>query len=124
MEKKSIVSYFKVFGRKCYILNLKKYLDNFDKKSNEEIFLRYFESKKEYRVYNKKTLVVEEAIHVTFDEANDVISKETGKEDNTEIQKELLKLKVYKEEKPDQMDAEKTDFKPENTKKASNLPKE
>ena len=34
------------------------------------IFLGYSNSNKAYRVYNKRTLVVEESMHVTFDESN------------------------------------------------------
>ena len=34
------------------------------------IFLGYSNSSKAYRVYNKRTLVVEESMHVTFDESN------------------------------------------------------
>ena len=33
-------------------------------------FLGYSITSKAYRLYNKRTLVVEESIHVTFDESN------------------------------------------------------
>ena len=39
-------------------------------KSDEGIFLGYFQISKAYRVFNKRTLVVEESMHVVFDEAN------------------------------------------------------
>ncbi|KAH9801696.1 hypothetical protein KPL71_001121 [Citrus sinensis] len=45
-------------------------LGKFDPKSDMGIFLRYSNSSKAYRVYNKRTLVVEESMHVTFDESN------------------------------------------------------
>ncbi|KAH9671627.1 Integrase catalytic domain-containing protein [Citrus sinensis] len=64
------IGYFKVFGCKCFILNTKDNLGKFDPKSNVGIFLGYSNSSKAYRVYNKNTLVVEESMHVTFDESN------------------------------------------------------
>ncbi|KAH9762987.1 hypothetical protein KPL70_001016 [Citrus sinensis] len=45
-------------------------LGKFDPKSDVGIFLGYSNSSKAYRVYNKRTLVVEESMHVTFDESN------------------------------------------------------
>jgi len=41
-------------------------LGKFDSKSNEEIFLRYSEVSKAYRIYNSRTSIVEELIHVRF----------------------------------------------------------
>jgi len=35
------ISYFKVFGCKCFILNTKDNLDKFDAKSDEGIFIGY-----------------------------------------------------------------------------------
>ena len=62
-NKKPNISYFKVFGRKCFILNTKDNLGKFDAKSNVGIFLGYSSSSKAYRVFNKKTMVVEEFVH-------------------------------------------------------------
>ncbi|KAH9677497.1 hypothetical protein KPL71_025392 [Citrus sinensis] len=45
-------------------------LGKFDPKSDVGIFLGYSNSSKAYRVYSKRTLVVEESMHVTFDESN------------------------------------------------------
>ena len=64
------IGYFKVFGCKCFILNTKDNLGKFDPKSDVGIFLGYSNSSKAYRVYNKRTLVVEESMHVTLDESN------------------------------------------------------
>jgi hypothetical protein len=62
------ISYFKVFGCKCFILNTKDNLDKFDAKSDEGIFIGYSSSSKAYRVYNKRSLVIEESLHVLFNE--------------------------------------------------------
>ena len=47
----------------------KKNLGKFDAKSDEGIFLAYSILSKAYRVFNKNSLVVEESIHVVFDES-------------------------------------------------------
>ena len=69
-NKKPNISYFKVFGCKCFILNTKDNLGNFDAKSDVGIFLGYSTSSKAFRVFNKRTMVVEESIHVIFYEYN------------------------------------------------------
>ena len=68
-DRKPNLDYFHAFGCKCFIHNNSKdNLEKIDPKSNEEIFLGYSTSSKGYRVFNKRTLVVEESIHVVFDE--------------------------------------------------------
>ena len=69
-NRKPKISYLRVFGCKCFILNTKDNLEKFDSKADEEIFLGYSTSSKAYRIFNKRTLVVEESIHVVFDESN------------------------------------------------------
>ena len=73
--KKPNISYFKVFGCKCFILNQKDDLGKFDSKSDVGIFLGYSTSSKAFRVYNRRTLVVEESMHVIFDESNPLSSE-------------------------------------------------
>ena len=68
--KKPNVSYFKVFGCKCFILNKKDTLGKFDAKSDQGIFLSYSSSSKGFRIFNKRTLVIEESIHVVFNEVS------------------------------------------------------
>ena len=69
-DRKPNIGYFKVFLCKCLILNTKDNLGKFDPKSNVGIFLGYLNTSKAYRVCNKRTMVVEESMHVTFDESN------------------------------------------------------
>ncbi|OAY24807.2 hypothetical protein MANES_17G026196v8 [Manihot esculenta] len=68
--RKPRVSYFRVFSCKCFLLNNKDNLGKFDSKTDEGIFLGYSTSSKSYRVFNKRTLIVEESMHVVFDEFN------------------------------------------------------
>ena len=95
MIKKSIVGYFKIFGCKCFILNIKEHLEKFDKKFDEGIFLGYCENIRGFRVYNRRTLVIEEAIHVTFDESNDDVSKSCCEEDDVGVHEGFKKLIIH-----------------------------
>lgn len=70
--RKPSVSYFKPFGCKCFIHNNgKNNLGKFDARSDEGIFVGYSSHSKAYRVFNKRTKIIEESIHVVFDESND-----------------------------------------------------
>ena len=71
-NKKPNVSYFKVFGCKCFILNEKDALGKFDAKSDEGIFLGYSSISKAFRIFNKRTLIIEESIHVVFNEISEI----------------------------------------------------
>ena len=63
------MSHLRVFGCKCFVLNNgKDKLGMFDPKADDSIFLVYSSNSKAYRVFNKRTLTVEEYIHVAFDE--------------------------------------------------------
>ncbi|GMI95699.1 hypothetical protein HRI_003239200 [Hibiscus trionum] len=68
-SKKPNIGYFHPFGCKCFVLNNgKDNLGKFDAKSDEAIFIGYSLNSKAYRVFNKRNLVVEESIHVVFDD--------------------------------------------------------
>ncbi|GMI67487.1 hypothetical protein HRI_000418000 [Hibiscus trionum] len=84
-SKKPNISYFHPFGCKCFVLNNgKENLGKFDAKSDEAIFLGYSLNSKAYRVFNKRTLVVEESIHVVFDD-NLLLRKESCDDDDVGI---------------------------------------
>ena len=51
-------------------MNTKDNIGKFDPKSGDSIFLGYSNTSTTYRLYNKRTLVVEESMHVMFDEFN------------------------------------------------------
>ena len=83
-DRKPNISYFKVFGCKCFILDTKDNLEKFDLKSNVGIFLDYSTTSKAYKVFNKRTLVVEESMHVVFDKSN-AFSKEKSIEEDDDV---------------------------------------
>ena len=53
--------------------NKKSPLVKFNAKSDEAIFLGYSEHSKAYRVFNKRTLSIEESIHIVFKETNQTL---------------------------------------------------
>ena len=87
-------SYFKVFGSKCFILNTKDNLGKFEAKYNVGIFLGYYSSRKAYRVFNKKTMVIEESIHVIFDEFNDSLQRKESVDDNVGLEFSIGRLQI------------------------------
>ena len=69
--KKPNVSYFKLFGVKCFVHNnYKENLDKFDVKSELGYFLGYSENSRSYRVFHVKNNCVEESSHILFEESN------------------------------------------------------
>ncbi|RDY12268.1 putative mitochondrial protein, partial [Mucuna pruriens] len=93
-DRKSNISYFHVFGYECFILNTKNHLGKFDFKLNKGTFLGYFETSKAYRVYNSRTLTVEESIHINFN--NSKPNKELSKLDDSFVGLDLEKKNVDK----------------------------
>nr|GEW68804.1 retrovirus-related Pol polyprotein from transposon TNT 1-94 [Tanacetum cinerariifolium] len=65
---KPTLDYFRVFGRKCFILNTKDYLTKFDPESYECVFLDYSENSKAYIILDKNTRKIKESLNVTFNE--------------------------------------------------------
>ena len=87
--RKPNISHLRVFGCKCFIHNNGKNLPGkFDARSDNGIFLGYSTHSKAYRLLNKRTMCVEESVHVIFDESNtiskeDVLVSKTSDEEHT-----------------------------------------
>ena len=80
------MSYFRVFGCKCFILNKKPKTSKFAPKVDEGFLLGYGSNEHAYRVFNKTSGRVEIAADMTFDESNgsqveQVDSSVVGKKD-------------------------------------------
>jgi len=67
--RKPNISYFRVFGCKCYIYR-KKRLGKFERRCDVGIFLGYASNSKAYRVFNQTSGLVEESCDIEFDETN------------------------------------------------------
>src|SRR4030066_2100487 len=85
--RKPSISYFHQFGCTCYIINNKHYLKKYSSKAQRGIFIGYSERSKAYRVYNSETNMVEESIHVKFDD------KEPGSE-MSELSKNFAGIQI------------------------------
>jgi len=82
--RKPNIFHLNVFGCKCFVLNSgKNNLGKFDAKSDEGIFLGYSLSSKAFRIYNKRTMIIEESIHVTFDETDPIRPRKETLDDIT-----------------------------------------
>jgi hypothetical protein len=64
------ISYFWVFGCKCYILRKCTRLSKFQSKCDESFLFGHSLNSKAYRVYNRSLGLVEETSDVEFDETN------------------------------------------------------
>jgi transposase InsO family protein len=68
--KKPNVSYFRVFGSKCFILGKRGRKSKFAPKAVEGFLLGYDSNTRAYRVFNKSTGLVEVSCDIMFDETN------------------------------------------------------
>jgi hypothetical protein len=68
--KKTNVSYFRVFGSKCFILVKRGRKSKFAPKAVEGFLLGYDSNTRAYRVFNKSTGLVEVSCDIVFDETN------------------------------------------------------
>jgi hypothetical protein len=69
--KKPNVSYFRVFGSKCFILVKRGRKSKFAPKAVEGFLLGYDSNTRAYRVFDKSTGLVEVSCDIVFDETND-----------------------------------------------------
>ncbi|GJU82708.1 integrase, catalytic region, zinc finger, CCHC-type containing protein [Tanacetum coccineum] len=75
-DKKQNLSFFHVFGSLCYPTNDHDDLGKFDAKADIRIFVGYAHAKKAFRIYNRRTWIITETIHVTFDELTAMASEQ------------------------------------------------
>nr|GEX40065.1 hypothetical protein [Tanacetum cinerariifolium] len=67
-DRKPSVKFFYIFGSLCYIIKDGENLDKMKEKGDACIFVGYSTQLRAYRVFNKRTRVIIETIHVNFDE--------------------------------------------------------
>nr|GEY28895.1 hypothetical protein [Tanacetum cinerariifolium] len=67
-DQKPSVNFFHIFGPLCYIVRDGENLDKMKEKGNACIFVGYSTQSRAYKVFNKRTKVIVETIHVNFDE--------------------------------------------------------
>ncbi|GJX10504.1 retrovirus-related pol polyprotein from transposon TNT 1-94 [Tanacetum coccineum] len=67
-DKKSDLTFFRVFGALCYPTNNSEDLGKLQPTADIGIFVGYAPNRKGYRIYNKRTRRIMETIHIQFDE--------------------------------------------------------
>nr|GEU62403.1 retrovirus-related Pol polyprotein from transposon TNT 1-94 [Tanacetum cinerariifolium] len=86
-DRKPSVKFFHMFGSTCYIVRDGENLDKMKERGDECIFVGYSTESRAYRVFNKRTRVIMESIHVNFDElpqmASDQLSSDPAPEYRT-----------------------------------------
>nr|GEY05323.1 hypothetical protein [Tanacetum cinerariifolium] len=84
---KPSVKFFHIFWSLCYIVRDGENLDKMKEKDDACIFVGYYTQSRAYRVFNKRTRVIVETIHVKFDElpemASDHVSSDPAPEYKT-----------------------------------------
>ncbi|GKA59851.1 retrovirus-related pol polyprotein from transposon TNT 1-94 [Tanacetum coccineum] len=75
-DRKPDLSYLHVFGALCYPTNDNEDLGKLKLKADIGIFVGYAPAKKAFRIYNKRTYLIIETIHVDFDELSAMASKQ------------------------------------------------
>ncbi|GJZ92670.1 putative ribonuclease H-like domain-containing protein, partial [Tanacetum coccineum] len=75
LGRKHALSFMRPFGCPVTILNTLDHLGKFDEKADEGFFVGYFTNSKAYRVFNNRTRIVEENLHVKFSEETPNIAR-------------------------------------------------
>nr|GEV93994.1 hypothetical protein [Tanacetum cinerariifolium] len=71
-DKKLSIKHLYIFCCICYLTRDGEHLDKMKEKGDRCILVGYFTQSKEYRVYNKRTRLIVESIHICFDEIKEM----------------------------------------------------
>nr|GFA89103.1 integrase, catalytic region, zinc finger, CCHC-type, peptidase aspartic, catalytic [Tanacetum cinerariifolium] len=89
-DRKPSVKFFNIFGSVCYIVRDGENIDKIKEKGDEYIFVGYSNQSRAYRVFNKRTRVIMESIHVNFDELPQMASVHISSDPAPECQTMVL----------------------------------
>nr|GEY48810.1 hypothetical protein [Tanacetum cinerariifolium] len=89
-DRKPSVKFFHIFGSLCYIVRDGENLDKMKEKGDACIFVGYYTQSRAYRVFNKRTRVIVETIHVNFDELPQMASDHVTETVTTSNELDLL----------------------------------
>nr|GFA45682.1 retrovirus-related Pol polyprotein from transposon TNT 1-94 [Tanacetum cinerariifolium] len=90
-DRKLSVKFFHIFGSLCYIVRDGENLDKIKEKGDACIFVGYSIQSRAYRVFNKRTRVIVETIHVNFNELPQMASDHVSSVPASECQRMALK---------------------------------
>nr|GEX32052.1 hypothetical protein [Tanacetum cinerariifolium] len=89
-DRKPSVKFFHIFGSLCYIVRDGENLDKMKEKGDACIFVGYSTQSRAYRVFNNRTRVIVETIHVNFDELPHMASDHVNRTVTTSNELDLL----------------------------------
>nr|GEU65799.1 retrovirus-related Pol polyprotein from transposon TNT 1-94 [Tanacetum cinerariifolium] len=89
-DRKPLVKFFHIFGSLCYIVRDGENLNKMKKKGDAYVFVGYSTQSRAYRVFNKRTRVIVETIHVNFDELPQMASDHVSSDPAPECQSMAL----------------------------------
>nr|GEU83358.1 integrase, catalytic region, zinc finger, CCHC-type, peptidase aspartic, catalytic [Tanacetum cinerariifolium] len=82
-DQKSDLFYLYVFGALCYLINDSEDMGKLKPKADIGIFIGYAPAKKAYRIYNKRTRLIIETIHIDLDEMTTIDFEQFKPTDST-----------------------------------------
>nr|GEX39433.1 retrovirus-related Pol polyprotein from transposon TNT 1-94 [Tanacetum cinerariifolium] len=94
---KPSVKFFYIFCSLCYIVKDGENLDKMKEKGDACIFVGYSTQSRAYRVFNKRTRVIVETIHVNFDELPHMASDHVNRTVTTSNELDLLFSMMFDE---------------------------
>ncbi|GJR66959.1 putative ribonuclease H-like domain-containing protein [Tanacetum coccineum] len=98
LGRKHALSFMRPFGYLVTILNTLDYLGKFDGKADEGFFVGYSTNSKAYRVFNSRTRIVEENLHVKFIVAKNQTNGNAGTKENIDacqVRKKIVPDQKY-----------------------------
>ncbi|GJW06969.1 retrovirus-related pol polyprotein from transposon TNT 1-94 [Tanacetum coccineum] len=93
-DKKPLIKHLHIFGCICYITRDGENLDKMKEKRDPCVMVGYSTQSKGYRVYNKRTRLIVESIHIKFDEIKEMMS------DHNSLVPQGLKVSDYDNSDP------------------------
>ncbi|GJU46587.1 retrovirus-related pol polyprotein from transposon TNT 1-94 [Tanacetum coccineum] len=95
-DRKPSIKHLHIFGCTCYLTRDSENLDKMKEKGDTCILVGYSTLLKGYRVYNKRTRLIVESIHLRFDEIKEM-SKTSVTNDTSGLELDLLFGPLYDE---------------------------
>ncbi|GKE78110.1 retrovirus-related pol polyprotein from transposon TNT 1-94 [Tanacetum coccineum] len=77
-DRKPSIKHLHIFGCICFITRDGENLDTMKEKGDPCVMVGYSTQSKGYRVYNKRTRLIVESIHIKFDEIKEIMSDKYG----------------------------------------------
>ncbi|GKC68014.1 retrovirus-related pol polyprotein from transposon TNT 1-94, partial [Tanacetum coccineum] len=90
-----ILSFMRPFGYPVTILNTIDHLGKFDGKADEGFFVGYSLNSKVVRVFNSRTRIVEENLHIRFSESTPNVVDTKASDNACQARKEIEPIKNY-----------------------------